>query len=101
LARDKLWQAEYMLSAMRDHVLALACLRHDLPAREGRGFHHLPIEVTRPLEGALVARLEREEIARAFSVTAEGLLREIAHVDRDLLARVGPAVRELTTSWRD
>jgi hypothetical protein len=101
LARDKLWQAEYMLSAMRDHVLALACLRHDLPAREGRGFHRLPIAVTRPLEGALVARLEREEIGRAFSLTADGLLREIAHADRDLLARVGPAIRELTTSWRD
>src|SRR5207249_7964529 len=42
LARGKLWQAEYMVSAMRDQSFALACLRHDLPAREGRGLDRLP-----------------------------------------------------------
>jgi len=33
LARGRPWQGEYMVSAMRDQVLALACLRHGLPAR--------------------------------------------------------------------
>src|SRR5512142_2944789 len=37
IARGKFWQAEYMVSAMRDQVLALACARHGLPTREGRG----------------------------------------------------------------
>src|SRR5438128_12381578 len=32
LARGRLWQAEYMLSAMRDQVFALACVRPGLPA---------------------------------------------------------------------
>jgi predicted nucleotidyltransferase len=27
IARGKVWQAEYMISGLRDHVLALACLR--------------------------------------------------------------------------
>jgi hypothetical protein len=39
------WQAEFMVSAMRDQVLALACLRHGLPAREGRGMDLLPAAV--------------------------------------------------------
>lgn len=30
IARRKLWQAEYMISAVRDHALTLACLRHGL-----------------------------------------------------------------------
>src|SRR5262245_6756212 len=45
LARGKLTQAEYMVSAMRDQVLALACVRFGLPAREGRGVDQLPAEV--------------------------------------------------------
>src|SRR5262245_45915417 len=52
LARGRPWQAEYMVSAMRDQVLALACVRHGLPAREARGFDQLPDDVTRPLEKA-------------------------------------------------
>jgi hypothetical protein len=31
IARGRVWQAEYMISGMRDQVLALACLRHRLP----------------------------------------------------------------------
>src|SRR5437867_2684022 len=57
LARERLWQAEYMVSAMRDQVLALACLRHGLPAREGRGTDLLPEDVRRPLEDSLVRRI--------------------------------------------
>ena len=34
-----------MISGMRDQVLALACLRHGLPAREGRGMDGLPADV--------------------------------------------------------
>jgi hypothetical protein len=32
LRRGRVWQAEYMLSGVRDYALALACLRHGLPA---------------------------------------------------------------------
>lgn len=36
IARNRSWQAEYMISGIRDQVLALACLRHGLPAGDGR-----------------------------------------------------------------
>src|SRR6185369_3361715 len=32
IARGRLWQAEYMISGVRDHALALACIRRGLPA---------------------------------------------------------------------
>src|ERR1041385_7796154 len=54
IERGALWQAEYMISAARDQVLALACVRHGLPHAYGRGFHRLPDDVTAPLEPALV-----------------------------------------------
>src|SRR5438132_10478083 len=49
LARGKVWQAEYMISAARDHALAAACRRLGLPASEGRGMDQLPSAVTEPL----------------------------------------------------
>src|SRR5258708_11693140 len=37
IARGNVWQAEYMISGMRDNALALACIRHGLPVVHGRG----------------------------------------------------------------
>jgi hypothetical protein len=48
-----------MVSGVRDHVLALACLRHGLPAAQGRGMDGLPPAVTAIIAGALVRSLER------------------------------------------
>ena len=58
LARGKPWQAEYMVSAARDSLLAAACLRHGVPTAEGRGMDQLPLTITEPLRAALVTRLE-------------------------------------------
>ena len=98
IARGKLWQAEYMVSAMRDQVLALACLRHGLPARDGRGFDRLPAEVTRPLEEALVRRLDRDELQRAFAAVARSFAAEIVRADAALGQRLGPVLDELVES---
>src|ERR1700676_5187663 len=45
IARGHVWQAEYMISGIRDNALALACIRHGLPAVHGRGVDLLPKEV--------------------------------------------------------
>jgi hypothetical protein len=88
IARGKPWQAEYMISGMRDQVLALACLRHDLPTREGRGTDGLPSDVTAPLEHALVHSLDSQALNRAFRAATDGLLKEIEIVDQDLSKRL-------------
>jgi hypothetical protein len=98
LARGRLWQAAHMVGAMRDQVLALACLRHGLPTAEARGVDRLPPAVTSPLEGALVARIERDEIARAFRVAAAALLAEVRAVDEGLAARLDAALGEISAS---
>ena len=100
LARGKAWQAEYMISGVRDNVLAAACRRHGLPAAEGRGMDQLPERVTAPLRAALVASLDLGELVRAFGVAIGGLIVEVREVEPSLAARVEPALEDLLSSTR-
>lgn len=59
IARGRVWQAEYMISGLRDQVLALACLRQRLPDFEGRGIDLLPAEILESILPALVRSLDR------------------------------------------
>ena len=95
IARGRVWQAEYMLSGMRDHVLALACVRHGVPAQQGRGMDDLPPSVTASLTGALVRSLDAAELTRAFGATTEALIGELEHVDAELARRLAPTLRTL------
>jgi hypothetical protein len=97
LARDRYWQAEYMISGMRNQVLALACLRYDLPTSEGRGFDGLPCEVTARVSEALVSSLDPERLSQAFVVVIEALIAETLEVDSALAERLIGPLRELAS----
>jgi predicted nucleotidyltransferase len=95
IARGRAWQAEYMISGMRDNVLALACLRHGVPAVQGRGIDSLPPEATAAAAGALVRSLDAAELRRAFGAITEALIVEIERADADLAGRLAAPLREL------
>jgi hypothetical protein len=96
IARQKLWRAEYMISAIRDNALALACFRHGLPVAHGRGLDQLPRGIAYQFEGSLVRCLEVGELARAFRVAIYGLLSEIRYVDSELADRLNGSLMSLT-----
>jgi hypothetical protein len=96
IARQKLWQAEYMISAIRDHVLVLACIRHGLPAAHGRGIDQLPSAVTAGLESSLVRQLDVVELSRAFRTVMDGFRDEIRRAEPELAARLQEALTQLT-----
>jgi len=96
IARGRAWQAEYMISGVRDHVLALACLRHGAASAQGRGMDSLPPDATAAITGALVRSLDIGELARAFRVATEALLAEAGQVDASLAGRLADTLRELT-----
>jgi len=98
IERGKVWQAEYMLSLVRDQVLAAACVRHGLPWREARGMDRLPAEEKRRLEAALVRSLDPGELRRALKAVIDCLAAEIEHADPVLAKRIVPALRELAGS---
>ncbi|HVH62667.1 MAG TPA: nucleotidyltransferase domain-containing protein [Candidatus Dormibacteraeota bacterium] len=83
IERGRLWQAEYWVSAVRDHALTLACLRLGLPSEYGRGFDRLPESIRAAAEKALVRSLETEELKRALRAAVETLLSESKGVHED------------------
>ena len=94
IERRRLWQAEYLISGVRDHALALACLRLGLDPRHARGYDELPAEVTDSFRGALVRSIDRAELLRTLGRAIELLLRESAGVG-ELRAKVEGPLREL------
>jgi predicted nucleotidyltransferase len=94
--RGNLWQAEYMVSGLRDHTLALAAIRYGLPPDQGRGMDRVPHDVTAPLEAALVRALETDELGRAFHAATIGFLVEVGHVDQRLAGALSAPLLELT-----
>lgn len=96
IARGRPWQAEYMISGLRDHVLALACVRHGVPATEGRGMDSLPPDVTAAVSGALVRSLDRPELARALRVATGLLSAEIGHVNALLADRLATPLQDMS-----
>jgi predicted nucleotidyltransferase len=95
IARGKPWQAEYMISMVRDHVFALACLREGLPAVEGRGMDDLPGQTQSAVERALVRSLDVPELSRALREAIDALLAEIEAVDAELGQRLKPALAQM------
>ncbi len=84
-----------MIDCVRDQVIALACLRHGLPAREGRGVDDLPAGLRRRLAETLVRDLTRQELWRAFTASVLALLDEARHADPDRAQRLRQTIRGL------
>lgn len=95
IARDRRWPAEYMICGEREQVLALACLRHNVPTMQGRGFDLLPSAVTDRLLPSLVTLLEPAALRWAFAVVTDALIEEIGLADSDLAIRVRQPLRDL------
>jgi hypothetical protein len=95
IERGRPWQAEHMISGIRNHVIALACLREGLPTSYGKGADRLPAELTVPLEAALVRSLDEAELRRALAAAVGALAQELERTDADLAARLRPTIDEV------
>lgn len=95
IARDRPWQALTMIDGLRDRVISLACLRHDVPGRQGRGVDQLPDPVLARLTSSLVGSTDSEQIVAAFGQLVELLAAEVDVVDPHLAARLQPALTVL------
>ena len=76
IERGRVWQAEHYVGAVRDHALALACLRRGLPATQARGYDDLPPEVLGGLDGSHVGALDSDALRSALAPAVLALLNE-------------------------
>jgi hypothetical protein len=95
IERSRWWQAEHWISAIRDHVITLACLRLGYPANNARGAHLLPEDLTAPLEATLVGSLDESELRRALAATSTVATGELERTDPALAGRLRPMLTEL------
>jgi predicted nucleotidyltransferase len=98
IERGKLWQAVYWVGELRNHVLALACLRLGENAAYARGVDRLPAVVTGALVGTLVRSLDELELRRALAVATRCLIGEVERWDGVLCARLAPLLEEFGVS---
>jgi len=94
IERNKPWQAEYWISGIRDHILAIACLRLGENPFYGRGIDLLPGTVTGPLAAALVRSLDEPELRRALAVATRCLIGELEEWNPTLCSRLSPLLQE-------
>jgi hypothetical protein len=96
IERGQPWKAEFYVSALKDHALALACLRFGERAEYARGIDRLPGEVTAPYEPALVRSLDPSELRRALSAAVELFLAEVEETDSELADRLRTQLTRLS-----
>lgn len=98
LARGRTWQAVHLLDGLRDQVVALCCLRHDLPTHEGRGVDRLPAAILDQLATTRPAGLDPDLLAQAFTAGVDMLLGELARHDPLHAERVRATLAALTAA---
>jgi hypothetical protein len=96
--RARWWQAEHWISALRDHVVALACLRLGHPAAHAKGAHLLPDDLSTALESTLVRSLTAAELHRALGATIDVVTAELERSRPELAPRLAPMLAELANT---
>ncbi len=76
IERGRVWQAEHYVGAVRDHALALACLREGLPAAQARSYDDLSSETRERSDDAHVGAVEPDELRRALAASTAALVLE-------------------------
>jgi hypothetical protein len=92
IERNRLWQAEHYVGAVRDHALSLACLREGVPAVQARGYDDLSPQSLERFGGTHVGAPEPESLRTALAAAVRVLLREGAEAQ---LPDAGAVARRL------
>lgn len=95
IERGTPWQAEWLISALRDHTITLACARLGLTTAYAKGADGLPDELRADLEDALVRSLDDGELRRALRAATSVFAAELDRSDAKLAARLDATLREL------
>jgi hypothetical protein len=95
IERGRLWHAEHYVGAVRDHAIALACLREGVNAVQARAYDDVSAETLARLDGVHVGALEASALRRALAVSLGALITESEQVRLPHAAVVAERLAEL------
>ena len=78
IERGRLLQAEHYIGAVRDHALALACLREGVTVAQARGYDDLSAETRARTKDARVRALDLDALRTALASCVDALTYEAA-----------------------
>jgi hypothetical protein len=76
IERGRTWQAEHYIGAVRDHALACACLREELPAAQARSYDDLSPKTLARFEATHIGALEPLALRAALGACVIALMHE-------------------------
>jgi hypothetical protein len=76
IERGRVWQAEHYVGAVRDHALALACLREGVTVSQARGHDDLSVETLARFTAGHIASVEPGSLRSALAACVRALLEE-------------------------
>jgi hypothetical protein len=76
IERGRVWQAEHYVGAVRDHALALACLREGVPAVQARGYDDLAADTLARFDATHIGAIEPGALRAALAASVVELERE-------------------------
>jgi len=95
IERGRVWQAEHYVGAVRDHALALACLREGVTAVQARGYDDLSAKTLARNEQTHVASLEPATLRAALAASVVALTDEGTEADIPYAQVVADRLAEL------
>ena len=74
IERERPWQAEHYVGAVRDHALTLACLHQGLPVTQARGYDDLSPRTRARFDDTHVGALDSEALRKALVASVRALM---------------------------
>ena len=96
IERGRVWQAEHYVGAVRDHALALACLREGVPAVQARGYDDVSAETVARFADTHVVSVDPDALWPALAASARALMHEGAQARLPHAETVAQRLAELS-----
>lgn len=84
ICRRKPWQAEYWISALRDHIISMKCIHLELPSVYGKGADSLSSRQLKGLESTLIKSLELSHLRVALVALTKLFILEVQRNNKKL-----------------
>ena len=95
IERGRVWQAEHYVGALRDHALALACLREGVPAVQARGYDDLSADTLARFDETHIGAPEPEVLRPALAASVEALVHEATEARLPHAETIGQRLEDL------